>query len=137
MLPREPVNDGGDQPTGYGFVASNAQFPRCRIGKKFDVFHALPQLVEDDDAALQERAAIERRLHALWTTIKQRHAEGAFQVRDGLRYDRPRNREALGSLAHVAVLGDGHEDVEVARPKPATDAAFPVHWRLVPKRVTG
>src|SRR5207253_9127067 len=52
----ELIDDGRYQSTSYGFIASNAQLARSRVGEKFDLLHALPQLVEDGHAAFAERS---------------------------------------------------------------------------------
>src|SRR5215813_15596589 len=113
------------------------QLARGRIGQKLDLPYALPQLIEDGDAAFGEGATIERRLDALRAAIKQGDAQRAFEVGNCLRNHRPRNGEPLGSFGHVALFGDGHEDMKVARLEAPADAVSPVHSSLVPKQLTG
>src|SRR5262245_45548922 len=108
-----------------------------RIGQKLDLSHTLPQLIENDDPTFGKGAAIKRQFDTLRAAIEQRHTQRAFEVCNGLRDHRPRNGEALCSLGHVALFGDGHEDMKVAWLEPSADTISPVHGNLVPKRLTG
>ena len=51
-----------------------------RIGKVTDVLDALPELVEHRDAAAEQRAAIQRRLHAERAAVEQPDAERMLEI---------------------------------------------------------
>src|SRR5215467_15344190 len=112
-------------------MAANPDFPGRRIGEEFNVLHALPQLVEDDGTASEQRSTVDRRLGAMTVTFKQAHPEHMFKVGDRLRYDRPGNGEVLRRRRQTFALHDGEQDMQVAQPDAATDAFRPLHRALL------
>src|SRR5262249_26613620 len=87
---------------------------------------ALLELVENDGPALEQGAAVDRRLDTLRIAVKQAHAEGMLQIGDHLGDGRLRNAEMCRRLGHAAALHDGEEHVEIAQPETAANLAFPV-----------
>ena len=105
------------------------KFARRRVGQEFDCFDALSQLVEDDNAVLEQRFAIDCRLRAVAVAIKQTHAEHMFEIGDDFRNDRLGDGEMLGRPGHAALLHDGEQDMKVPQSDAATDAVRPFHVR--------
>src|SRR5262245_48944555 len=95
-------DDGRYQAGRERFGASDAQLARRRIGEKVNLIYAPIDLVEDSHAALQECAAVERRLCPMLAAIQESHTEHLFQVSDRLGNDGLGDRELLGGLAHGA-----------------------------------
>src|SRR5713101_1793279 len=93
ILSGEPIDDGRNEARGNGDRGANAYFPRRGVSEEFDVLHGLPQLVERDVAAIEQRAPINRGLDTLWATVEETHTECVFHVGDRLRYRGLRHRE--------------------------------------------
>ena len=80
----KPVDNRRHEGRGQNVVASDPHVASLGVGEEFNVLHALPQLVEDGDASLEQRSAIGRRLGAMAVAFKQAHAEHMFKVGDRL-----------------------------------------------------
>jgi hypothetical protein len=79
------------------------------------VLDALLQLVEGDEAAVQQRAHGSS-YDAARVTIRQPDPEGGFHIGDGLRYGWLAGAPRAGCcLAHAAGPGHGHQDMEIAQ----------------------
>ena len=76
-----------------------------------DVPDALPQLVKNGGATLEQRSAIDRRLGTMPVAFKQTHPEHMFKVGDDLRYNRFGNGEMLRRLRHALALHDCKQDM--------------------------
>ena len=63
-------------------AASDPHFPGRGVGEKLDVLHALAQVIEYGHPAIEQRAAILRRLDPLAVAIEQAYAERMLQFRD-------------------------------------------------------
>src|SRR3954470_17814793 len=98
MFASQPVNDSHDKTGSHRLGTSDADFPHRRISEKLDVLDALPQLVEDRQSSLDERAAVLRRLDAMGASVQERHSERMLQVSDRPRYRRLRGAEPLSGL---------------------------------------
>src|SRR4029453_7886135 len=96
ILPRESIDSDQYGAGRHRLAGSDPQFPRRRIGKELNVLDALSQLVEDRDAAFDERAAIRRWLDAARAAIEQAYAEGVFQLG---------NRSRQGGLGRPQAFG--------------------------------
>jgi hypothetical protein len=105
----EPVDHGQDRTGRDRLRTSDAELSRRRIGKKLDVLNALPEFIEDGDAAPDDGTAVLRRLDSPRAALKKKHAERAFQVGDGARDGRLGRAEALRGLRHAAGFDHGHE----------------------------
>src|SRR5262249_50179707 len=114
--------------------APDAQFTAVGIGKKFDLFDALPELVENRETALEKCPTVKSWLDAFRRAVEQRHPERFLQLGDGLGDYGPRNGELLCSLCHVPLFGYRQEYMQIARLEPTTNALRPLHGLdLVPK----
>ena len=82
ILPRKLIYDGGDDARGNDNRGPDPQFPRGRIGKELDVLHRLPQLIEYDETAVENRAPIDRRLDAVRAPVEETHAQSVLHVGD-------------------------------------------------------
>jgi len=58
--------------------------------------------------------------------VRYAHAEGVLDGSDRLRDRGLRHVEMDAGLRHAAVLRNGEENVQVAKPHPAADPAVPV-----------
>ena len=99
---------------------------RSRIGEEFDFLDGLLQIIKSHCAALEQRAAVDRGLYPLRTTVEQRHAESMFQGSDDLRYRGLRDAELVRGLGHAAGLHHGEEHMQVAQPQAPPDVAVQV-----------
>ena len=126
ILPREPVDDGRHDRGIDRIGRSDPHFARSRVGQKFDLLDALSHLVEDGDAALDQRPTVGRRLDAALAAIGSR-TPGVSMSSPST--NRLRDRKTLGRLAHRPALDDGHQDAEVAQLEPATDPLRALLWR--------
>src|SRR5262245_57978887 len=121
MFLPEPLHGGGDKSRQQRLSATDPQLAGDWIGEKADFLDACPHVIEDGDAALEQRTAIERRLDALRAAVEQANAEEMFEIGDDLRDDRLRHRELLSGLAHASPLRDRHRDMEVLQLQPMSD----------------
>jgi hypothetical protein len=126
-LPRQLSNYGSYEPGRHHLRAPDSQLAAVWIGKKLDLFDALSQLIEDSQAALQESATIDCRLHALRRAIEEPHAQRVLEIGDGLGDDGTRDGKPLGRLRHVPLLGHSEEHVQISRFEPTADAIRPLH----------
>jgi len=69
MFPRHALDDGGNQ-CRLRLGDTDPQFASRRVGEILDLVGTRPQIVEDGQAALEQCAAIERRLDALGAAIE-------------------------------------------------------------------
>jgi hypothetical protein len=109
---------------------ADAHFAGRRVGEKFDVLHGLAQFVEHHQAAIEQRAPVDRRLDALRRAIEHAHTERVLEIGDRLRHHGVRDRKRARGLRHVSALHHREQDVQVAQLEPAPDTAAPVHARL-------
>ena len=65
-----------------GSCATDPDFADRRIGQELDVLHRLAQVIEHGHAAIEQGAAVLRRLDAVTAAIEQPHADRVFKVRD-------------------------------------------------------
>ena len=84
MLPQEAVGDGWHEAGGHRFGTTNVQLPDRRIAQEFDLSDALPQFIENRNAALDQRLAVQGRLDSLGLSVEQPYAERLFQIRNRL-----------------------------------------------------
>jgi hypothetical protein len=122
-------------PIGHAaYPRGDATWVMPPVRKKFDLFDALPEFIEDRETALEKCPTIKSRLDAFGRAVEQRYAEGVLQLRDGLGDYGPRDGELLCSLCHVSLFCHRQEYVQVARLEPPTNALRPLHgFSLVPK----
>src|SRR5262249_32994916 len=71
IFPRQAIAHGRNDRHHDRIGRSNADLALGWIGEEIDVLHALPQIVEDRDAALRERQAVGRRHHATATAVDE------------------------------------------------------------------
>jgi hypothetical protein len=119
---REPIDDRGNKGRGQKGVASDPHFPSRWVGKKLDVLHALAQIIEYSDSAIEQRATVLGRLDPLAVAIEQAHAESVLQLRDRSRNGGLDGIQAFRRLSHAAGLHHGHKDMQVLQLHPAPDA---------------
>ena len=74
------------------------------VGKKFDVFHSFPQLIEDRYPTFEQRRSVNCRFGTMTVAFKQAYAKHMFQVGNDLRYDWLGNGEMLRRLRHAFAL---------------------------------
>src|SRR5262245_50816495 len=86
MLRRQSVDDSGYDPNDRGRTSTNTDLSYCRIGDGFYGVDALSELIEDDQASINERTAVGRRLNTLRRAIEQRYSKRCLHVGDGSRY---------------------------------------------------
>src|SRR5688572_33143320 len=89
-----------------------------------ELLHALPQLVENGEAALDQRASEQGRFETLWGAVEQTHAERTLQIGNGFRYHRSGDRKALGCLRHAPLLDDRQEHLQVAQLQAPQDTVW-------------
>jgi hypothetical protein len=111
-------------------IAPNPHFAGRGVGEEFDILHAVPQFVEDGDAAFEQGSAVDRRLGTMTVAFKQAHAEHMFEIGNDLGYDGLGNREMLRRLRHTLALHHGQQDMEITQLYAATDAFRPLHRHL-------
>ena len=63
-----------------GYDAADPNFAGRRVGKKFDLLDALPELIECGEPVLENRATIERGLDTLPAALEQTHAERVLEI---------------------------------------------------------
>src|SRR5205807_7310148 len=85
MAPREPIDESGNKARGQQGAASDPHVPNRGVGEKFDVPHALAQVVEYGHSAIEQRAAVLGRLDPLAVAVQQPHAERMLQFADRSR----------------------------------------------------
>src|SRR5258706_485802 len=78
--PGQPIDNRGHEARGQNVVASDPHVAGLGVGQEFDVLHALPQLVEDSDAALEQRSAVARRLSAVAVAPAPAHPQPRLEV---------------------------------------------------------
>ena len=71
IFAREPFDDSRQQAGRDAFCAADAQFSCGRVSEKFELCHALFELVKNHQAALDERLAIGRWFNAVTTAVQQ------------------------------------------------------------------
>jgi hypothetical protein len=81
-LPGKPLEYGRNDRGCDGLGRPDPRFSGGWVGEEIDVLHALPQFVEDRDAAFDEASAIGCRLHAVPRAVEQAHPERTFEIRD-------------------------------------------------------
>src|SRR4051812_11314853 len=115
------AEDGGEQTRDNRFVPPDPNFPRRRVGEEIDSFDALTKIVENGYAAVQQRAAIFRRLDALRTAVEQAHAEGVLEVCDGPGNCRLGCVQLSCRHAHTAGLNHGHQYMQIVELEAASN----------------
>jgi hypothetical protein len=103
----------------------------CRVGKVLDLAEPLPQLVEHDDAAFNQRAAVDGGGDALRGAVEERYPQGMLHFGNGIGNGRLRNAQVSRSLRHAARLGCRLENVQVAQLYAPPDAVTPTHESLL------
>ncbi len=123
----EPIDDDGNEAPGQKMGASDPDLPRRGIGEKLDGLQALPEVIEDGHAAIEQRAAAFGRFHALAVAIEQAYPHSTLQFRDRFGNGRLGRVEQGGSLVHAAGLDDSHQDMQVVQPHAVSDAITDLH----------
>jgi hypothetical protein len=88
------------------FGRSDADFALSRIGKKVDVLHTLPQVVENRDAMPRERKTISCWHDAAPAAVQEANSESVFQLDDRLGNGGLGDVETLCRLSHAAGFND-------------------------------
>jgi hypothetical protein len=110
----------GRMPAAIG--RRDAHFSRRRVGQELDLADALAELIEDGDAAPDERLAVNGGFNALPTAVEKSNAERVLQLADRLRYGRLCQIELGSRLHHASPLHDGVEQKQVAQLEPVSNA---------------
>src|SRR5262245_20042093 len=87
---------------------ANADFPRCRVGKKVDVLNALSQVIEDCDTAFLEGKAEGGRYDSAPSAIDEPDAKRTLQFCNRLGYGWLGYVEMASRLSHAAGINEGH-----------------------------
>src|SRR5215470_1708735 len=82
ILPGQVIDHGRYEAGRHWLGAADAHLARIGVAEELDVPHALLELVEHRNAALEERAAINRRLNAVRAAIEKLHAERVLEIGD-------------------------------------------------------
>ncbi len=83
------------------------------------------ELVERCDPALEQRAAIDRRLDSLRAAIEKTNAECVLQAGNDLGDGRLGDAELGRGLGHAAGVHDREKNLQVAKAQATADAIFP------------
>jgi hypothetical protein len=78
IAPGEPIYHCGNEACRQRSAACNPNFPSGRVGKEFNVLHALPQLVEGGVAASEHGAPELGEFDAVRVSLKKTYTESAF-----------------------------------------------------------
>src|SRR6266436_4813621 len=92
-------------------MTANPHFPGRRIGEEFNVLHALPQLVEDDGTAFEQRSTVDRRLGAMTVAFKQAHAEHMFVYKVHFPNGRTRDEKWTGNAGFWTESIDNYQRI--------------------------
>src|SRR5262249_21372687 len=98
-----------------------------RIGDELNVLYRLTQIVEHGGSAVEQGAAILRRLGAMTAAIKQPYGDHIFKISDRPRDSGLRGVQDLRRLAHAASLDNGHQHVKIVQFHTASDAITQQH----------
>jgi branched-chain amino acid transport system substrate-binding protein len=79
----ETVDDRGNRSSNLDLGKADTQISAVGVGQKFDLLEPLPHLVEDSDAAIEQRPAVASQFDALRVAVEQPHAERVLQVGNG------------------------------------------------------
>jgi hypothetical protein len=109
-------------------MASDPDFPSCRVGEKFDFLRALAQVIEDGHSALEHRPTILGGLDSPGSAVKQTHAHCPFQFRNRSGNGGLSHIEKNGRLVHAAGLRDSHQDTEVVQLHAACNVIAELHF---------
>ena len=85
ILPRKAIDNGRDKSCCHRFGTSDPYFSSIGIGQKFDLFHALPELVEHGDAALEQCAAVDRGLDPMRSPVEEAEPDSMLDVSTGMK----------------------------------------------------
>ncbi len=124
---REPLDDCRHKTDSRGKAACYSDFARRRIGEEFDVLHGLPQLIEDGNSAIKQRASIDGEFDAAWRPIEEAHVQGVLQIGNRFCYDGVGNGKLPCGLGHVSTLHDCEKNMQVAQFEPPSYAIIPLH----------
>src|SRR5271154_2685685 len=81
---RKSIDGVSDQSSRKELRAGDTYFSRRRVCERFNFLDSLPQFIEYDVPALEQRGSVDRRLDAPRAAIEQAHAQRAFQIGDRL-----------------------------------------------------
>src|SRR5262249_28760891 len=98
-----------DQRGRNGHWTRHSNFARCWVSQAIDVAGALLQLVEDRDAAVQQRLTVYGWLNPFWTAFKKANSQQPFQIGDCFGHGRLRDRKLIRGLSEAAKPGGGSE----------------------------
>ena len=106
--------------------ATDFDFTRGRVRKELDVPNCLLQLVEGRTAAVQQGAAVNRRLDAARGAIQQFCPNRVLQVGDQLRHRWMRHSEVGSRFCKTAVLHDREEHMQIPQLQAPANVTVPV-----------
>ena len=98
-----------------------------RVGQEFDIFDALPQLVEGGMAAIEHGAPVFGELDAVRIALQQTHPEGMLQICHRFCHHRIRDGKLFRRLGHASTLHDCEKDMQIAQLEPTSDTLAPFH----------
>src|SRR5215813_6613288 len=128
MLPRKLLDNLWKYGGGRRFRIPNRQFARFRIRQELNVSDSLSQFVKCRSPAHQERARIERGLHATSATVEKLYTQCMLQIANNLRHGGLGNTQKLGRLRETARLQDCEEHAQVPQPQPSPDLFVPIGY---------
>ena len=115
----------GTSPAAIGSVVLMRISPAVGLAKNSVLLDALAKVVKHDDAPLEQRFAIQRRLDPQRCAIKQARGDGVFEIGNRLRHRGLRHREIGRGFSHAAPLRHGHEDMQIAQLQSPSDPLVP------------
>ena len=96
----------GSSPRKHWLGSADPQFASSRVGKKFDLIHALSNVVKYGLRPFEQRAPVEGGFDALRGAVEQANAERVLHFGHGFRHCRLRDRKLPCGFCHTAVLRD-------------------------------